>query len=237
MITIRKENLSIAQKIAGEIILSENSGNVMKKWRKFFHLSQIDIAEYLHISPSVISDYESGRRKSPGKEIIKRFIEALLKIDELHGECIIRPLRRVIEDNKLINIIIDILDFIVPVDFKFFCQTIKCNILREEAKFGVVKGYIIIDYSNMLYSLSFHSLNKLFEASLSRVLILTNLRSGKSIHLLLKDIKKYPQLIVLHNFTELNISQFKKKSLGILVSTMHLSELIHALRTLNNKIV
>ncbi|MCL4331308.1 MAG: helix-turn-helix domain-containing protein, partial [Candidatus Thermoplasmatota archaeon] len=58
--------MDIQEKIAGEITIAENPGETIRKWREEFQVSQLDLARYLEISPSVISDYESGRRKSPG---------------------------------------------------------------------------------------------------------------------------------------------------------------------------
>ena len=54
----------LARRIAGEIILSSSPGATMRKWRELFAVSQISLSEKMALSPSVISDYESGRRKS-----------------------------------------------------------------------------------------------------------------------------------------------------------------------------
>ena len=51
----------LAEKMAGEITLSDNPGETLKKWRASFEISQTDLASFLKVSPSVISDYESGR--------------------------------------------------------------------------------------------------------------------------------------------------------------------------------
>ncbi|MDX1612363.1 MAG: helix-turn-helix domain-containing protein, partial [Candidatus Thermoplasmatota archaeon] len=49
----------LAEKMAGEITLSEHPGQTLKKWRDTFETSQTDLADELDVSPSVISDYES----------------------------------------------------------------------------------------------------------------------------------------------------------------------------------
>ena len=57
----------LARRIAGEIILSGTPGATMRKWRELFAVSQITLSDTMGLSSSgVISDYESGRRKSPG---------------------------------------------------------------------------------------------------------------------------------------------------------------------------
>ena len=54
------------EKIAGEITLAAEPGKTIRKWREEFGLSQYELADAMEVSHSVISDYESGRRKSPG---------------------------------------------------------------------------------------------------------------------------------------------------------------------------
>ena len=73
---------TLAEKIAGEITLSPKPGQTIRKWREIFKISQTELARFLNLSPSVICDYESGRRKSPGIQNIKKFVKAFLEIDE-----------------------------------------------------------------------------------------------------------------------------------------------------------
>ena len=47
---------SIQEWIAGEIALSDTPGSTMKKWRELFGISQVELAKYLKISTSTISD-------------------------------------------------------------------------------------------------------------------------------------------------------------------------------------
>ena len=51
----------LEEKMAGEITISEDPGAAIRKWREEFGVSKHELATYLDISPSVISDYESGR--------------------------------------------------------------------------------------------------------------------------------------------------------------------------------
>jgi len=67
-----KENL--IKKICGEIVFSPKPGLVIKKWRNIFKISQKEIAMEMGVTPSVISDYESNRRASPGIKIIGNMI-------------------------------------------------------------------------------------------------------------------------------------------------------------------
>ena len=87
----------LAKDMVGEIVMAENSEKVIKKWRNIFKISQKSLANELDITPSVISDYESGRRKSPGIKVIKKMVDAMISIDEKRGG------RVIIEFSKLIN--------------------------------------------------------------------------------------------------------------------------------------
>ena len=68
-------NLEIISKIAGNVIISDNPGQMLKIWRQRLKIKQIILAKQMNISPSVISDYESGRRSSPGVIFMKKYIK------------------------------------------------------------------------------------------------------------------------------------------------------------------
>src|SRR5213594_3969307 len=72
----------LREKIAGEIALSDQPGKTMRKWREELRISQTVLATHMRVSPSVISDYEAGRRTSPGIKTIHRLVDALLEIDQ-----------------------------------------------------------------------------------------------------------------------------------------------------------
>src|SRR3989338_7237401 len=82
----------LSNEIAGEIVLSPNPGSTMKKWREIFAISQTELAHYLKLSSSTISDYEGNRRKSPGSGIISRFVDSLFEIDKSRGNPILSKL-------------------------------------------------------------------------------------------------------------------------------------------------
>src|SRR5205085_1865914 len=69
---------ALLEKMAGEITLSQAPGATLRKWRETFQFNQSELAARLEVNPSVVSDYESGRRKSPGIATVKRLVEALV---------------------------------------------------------------------------------------------------------------------------------------------------------------
>ena len=86
----------LAEKMAGEIALSDDPGETVRKWRTDFEVSQTGLADALSVSPSVVSDYESGRRDNPGIGVVRRVVSALLDIDEQRGGEHIRQHARVL---------------------------------------------------------------------------------------------------------------------------------------------
>ena len=71
--------------IAGSVVLSENPPQQLKFWRKRFGIKQADLARKMNITPSVLSDYEKGRRPSPGVNFIKRYLLALYELAKSSG--------------------------------------------------------------------------------------------------------------------------------------------------------
>ena len=63
--------------VAGSVVLSESPAHQLKYWRKQYGIKQADLARKMKITPSVLSDYEKGRRPSPGVNFIKRYLLAL----------------------------------------------------------------------------------------------------------------------------------------------------------------
>lgn len=72
--------------IAGSVVLSDNPPQQLKYWRKKFGVKQADLARKMNITPSVLSDYEKGRRPSPGVNFIKRYLVALYELAKSNGK-------------------------------------------------------------------------------------------------------------------------------------------------------
>ena len=71
--------------IAGSVVLSDNPSLQLKYWRKKFAVKQADLAKRMAITPSVLSDYEKGRRPSPGANFIKRYLQSLYDLAQDEG--------------------------------------------------------------------------------------------------------------------------------------------------------
>src|SRR5271157_4668775 len=75
-------------KIAGSVVASADPGRAMRAWRDKLGIRQVALARSLGISASVLSDYESGRRPSPGVQFVRKYVEALVRLDESKGRVV-----------------------------------------------------------------------------------------------------------------------------------------------------
>ncbi len=187
----------LARRIAGEIILSSKSGATMRKWRELFAVSQIRLSEKMALSPSVISDYESGRRKSPGAKFIRRFVLALLQIDEAKGSRFTREFAKLTSSPSMA--ILDLREFPIPVRVEYLCKAISGEIVACQDKYvKEVNGYTVIDSKKAVEALSGLEYAQLFGASTERALIFTNVASGSLPMMIVRVSSLKPRVVVFH---------------------------------------
>ena len=97
----------LTRRMAGEIVISEKPGDTLKKWRTIFKLSQKNLASLLNVKPSVVCDFEKGRRASPGIGTVRKFVEAMVEYDKAQGGKIVSSMFA--KDNN--NAVYDIREF------------------------------------------------------------------------------------------------------------------------------
>jgi putative transcriptional regulator len=172
----------------------------MRLWRERFRLPQIELADYIGISPSVISDYESGRRKSPGTSTIRRFVMALLALDERNGGQVIAAFVRLMDVSLVdLNIVLAMSDFNSPMTMRNFCKKLKCNILTGiDLMDKEIYGYTLVDVERAVKELSSEAFLKLFGATTERCLIFTKANTGRAPLIAIKSQEFKPTLVVLH---------------------------------------
>ncbi len=187
----------LARRIAGEIILSNKPGATMRKWRELFGVSQTTLSDKMMLSPSVISDYESGRRKSPGTKFVRRFVWALLKIDEERGSRFIREFAKLTSSPSMA--VVDLREFPIPVRVEYLCKAIKGEIVAcSSPNVRDVLGYTVVDSKKTIETLSGFEYSQLFGATTERALIFTNIGNENSPMMLVRMSSLKPKVVVFH---------------------------------------
>ncbi len=165
------------QRIAGEIAISSDPGKTIRKWREEFNLSQHQLADAMNVSHSVVSDYESGRRKSPGVNVVRKMVDAFIELDKENGSPVISKYN---PDFKL-DCIIDMDEFPGGVGVEQFIAAISGkNLNPDRAISKSIFGYTIVDSLKAILSLGSEDYLKIYGGNTERALIFTNVHFGRS---------------------------------------------------------
>lgn len=194
---VLKERL--LRKISGEIVLSDNPGKTIKKWRNIFEISQRDLADQMDVMPSVISDYELGRRESPGIRMIRKMVNSLLSVDEKRGGDILREFSDFSPTTLLSGSVLDMKEFQRGVTIEEFCEKGGIDLVaNENLASREIYGYSIIDSLKAIVDLSPTELVKLYGLTTERALIFTKVSSGRSPMVAIKVTNLKPGFVVFH---------------------------------------
>jgi putative transcriptional regulator len=189
----------IARWIAGDIALSSELGRTLKRWRETFGMSQTALAEALKISSSVISDYEAGRRKSPGAATIKKIVNAFLEVDEQQGGRVMRTLTHTFGTQLPPDVVLDIREFGKPVEGKKLCKAIKGDMVVNSDLLGQkLFGYTVIDSPKAVINLSAEDFMRLYGLTTERALVFTGVTTGRSPMVAIKVRGITPGVVILH---------------------------------------
>jgi putative transcriptional regulator len=169
----------LAEKIAGEITLSQSPGDTLRKWRRNFGITQTDLSNHLGISPSVISDYESGRRKSPGIMIVSKIIDALLRVDESRGCNVLRAYENMWGDILGLDSICSVCEYQDPLPLVDIALKLEAEVIFGRTDI-TIWGYTVIDSMKAIVEMLPDQFQKIYGRSTARALIFTGVRSGKS---------------------------------------------------------
>jgi len=195
----------LAKDISGEIVLSNNPEEVLRKWRGIFGISQKKLAEQLGITSSVISDYESGRRKSPGINVIKRYVNALLTIDMKKGGMVLKTFTQSSASSHISKAILDIKEFSRGMPIEDFCSRINAHIITKSPTTNrEIYGYTIVDSVKAILELSYTQLIQLYGTTTQRALVFTGVTTGKTPMVAIKLTGLQPGLVILHGLDKVN---------------------------------
>ncbi|BCU67356.1 transcriptional regulator [Sulfolobales archaeon HS-7] len=210
----------VSERILGNICYAEEANEALRKWRKIFDVSQTELAQAMGISPTVIVDYERGRRV-PGLKFLRRYVNALIRIDESRGFPIVKELMKTFSVN--LNYIIDMGDFYPPISFSeliIALDGIPVNSFVPDEKFF---GYIIADSIKSITTLSGNEFYQFLGYTVGRILIFTKVTSGRSPLVAAKVAPIKPKAIALHSplkldYLALYLSEIE--SIPVIVSTL-----------------
>lgn len=218
---------ALSEKIAGEITLSPRPGQTIRKWRSAFDISQTDLANHLHLSPSVVSDYESGRRKSPGIQTVKKIIEALIEIDEKRGGNVLRKYDSMFDTQEGI---LELMEYPYSIPATEFIREIEGNILTGKS-IGVkknVKGFTLVDSVKTIETINSADYSRLYGWSTERAIIFTGIRYGRSPMIAIRVHPVKPTVVVYHNpgsVDPLAVKLAERENIPLVVTKMKIDEL------------
>jgi putative transcriptional regulator len=180
-------------KIAGSVVASPDPGRAMRAWREKLGIKQKALADKLEISASVLSDYESGRRPSPGVGFVRRYVDALVKLDEAKG----RVVSRLVSTDKD-EAILAIGEFQVPVEASKILKAVEAVPLVGDGDNIRLYGYTVVDSIKTIYALSGYDFYRIFGATTERALIFTKVGMGRSPLVAIRVSQLKPRVVVIH---------------------------------------
>jgi putative transcriptional regulator len=226
----------LGEKMAGEVTLSDDPAATLRKWRTDFEVAQTDLAAELDVSPSVISDYESGRRENPGTGVVRRVVDALLDIDERRGASHIRQHARVLSAGFDSDVVHDLREYPanIPIDR---CYGAVGGVELVDGDRDTVAGHTVIDSIEVIRRLSGDEFYDLYGRSTNRALVFTNVTRGESPLVALRVVNPTPNAVVLHGLAEENVWEHapdlaRIEGFSLAVSDVPLDALLDGLRGL-----
>jgi putative transcriptional regulator len=187
--------------MAGEIVLSDDPGATLRKWRDDFDISQSTLADWLEVSPSVVSDYESGRRQSPGIAIVRRIIEAVLDIDRSRGGEHVRQYTRVLSAGFESDVVYDLREYSTPVPIERFYDAVDATEVVG-GKQTSIAGHTAINSIKAITRLSNEEFYRLYGQSTNRALVFTDVTRGESPLVALRVVTPTPTAVILHGLSD-----------------------------------
>ncbi len=224
----------LKEKIAGDITLSESPGSTMKKWRELFGITQMELSKYIKISTSTISDYESNRRQSPGVGVIKRFVGALIEIDNARGGTVASGLAKMSAVKSNDSSYYKIHDFASPISGTDFNRIIEGKVVANPNYLDNIKifGYTRLDSLKVILELSPTEYTKLFGSTTERAFIFEHVSTGRSPLVVVRIAPIKPKIVVVHNVSNIDklaikIAQVEK--IPLIITKLDLEKLYERL--------
>jgi putative transcriptional regulator len=198
--------MDIQNLIAGEIVNSKDFGSAIKKWRELFNVSQVELAKKLKISPSMICDYESNRRKNPGIKTIKKIIDTLIEIDKENGGEIAKKFNlQSTQDYYKIH------DFSSAMTGNDFLKITNGEILKGSVEKKTIYGFTLIDSLKVILNFQYSDFQKLYGRTSERAFIFTQVSTGRSPMIAIKLAPIKPSIVCIHGLKKKDVDDLAIK--------------------------
>lgn len=221
----------LAERMAGEIALSDSPGETLRKWRMSFGIAQTELSAYLGISPSVVSDYESGRRRSPGVQTVKKIVNAIIDMDIANGGSKVRAYTAMMYGFNP-NVIYDMEEYELPLSVEELAERIDASVVLDVKNKKPLYGHTIIDSIRAILELSSNEFQRLYGWSTERALIFTKVSTGRSPMVALRVTSFKPGAVVLHGISKVDEMALKIaeiEQIPVLTTLMDINNIIEAL--------
>lgn len=224
----------LAEKMAGEITLSDSPGHALKKWRMNFEIAPGILADRLGVSPSVISDYEGGRRKSPGIAVVGKIVDTLLTMDEENEGKHIQKFSTMLFSNVEDDVIYDIHEYAAAIPLKDFSEAIGCTLLCGSMD-QVLFGYTVVNSLNAIMQFSSDEFNRIYGWSTERAVVFTNVSTGKSPMVAIRVTPFKPRCVVLQGLDIADVHHIVEKMaerdhITVMCTMMDIDKIVSTLR-------
>ena len=225
-------NEELKEKIAGEIAMSDSPGATIKKWREEFGISQQDLSRKMGISPSMISDYESGRRRFPRTLTVRKIVDSIIEIDMERGG---RNISR-FKFSTMDEAIIDMREFSKGVDVAEFSDIVQGEIVNSNFdRERMLYGYTIVDSLKAILSMSAFEYIRLYGWTSERAILFTSVTHGRSPMIAIRANPLKPAMVIYvrpKGIDELAIKIADIEHIPLVRTPLPESELVERLRRL-----
>jgi putative transcriptional regulator len=224
-------DVSLREKIAGEVVLSPHPGRTLRKWREDFGVSQRDLAHALETVPSVVSDYESERRTSPGAAFIRRYVDGLFTLDERTGG----HMGQRAGPPSHAEGILSIREFAVAIPLVAFAEKIQAKALGRVDLHRDIHGFTLLDAPRAILAIDAARFAEVYGWTTQRALIFANVKYGRSPMVAIRAHPLKPAAVVFSNpgrIDPLAVRLSEVENIPLLTTPLGPGALIEALETL-----
>ena len=182
----------LTRRMAGEIVVSEKPGETLRKWREIFQLSQKELAILLEMNPSVVCDFEKGRRASPGIVTVRKFVEAMVEYDSSHGGKVVNTMA----GTRTNEAIVDIREFTSGISIETIIEKIEGEVLAgsEEIIERPIYGYTMVDSLKAITT--FNAFGEMYGWSNERAVFFSGVHYGRSPMIAVRAHPIKPRMVV-----------------------------------------